>query len=173
MRDALSLPAVLLLLSLSGCGEVAKLPESAGVGPKPTLPPPNHTLIPTVHIAPAKGWPAGVTPTAPSEKIVDLPAGPINHHWTKNVTANRDGSRLYVAVGSNSNVGENGIDNETSRAAVLEVDPAARTARVFASGLRNPNGLSWQPQSGALSASRSMPRGRCWSQTTSAIPCGG
>jgi len=270
---ALSLPTVLLLLSLSGCGEVAKLPESAGIGPQPALPPPNHTLFPTVHIAPAKGWPAGVTPTAaaglavnayatgfdhprwiyvlpngdvliaetnappkpedgkgirgwimklvmkragagvpsanritlvrdadgdgvaetrsvflqglnspfgmtlvgsnlyvansdalvrfpyrtgdtqittPPEKIVDLPAGPINHHWTKNVTANRDGSRLYVTVGSNSNVGENGIDNETSRAAVLEVDPVARTARVFASGLRNPNGLSWQPQSGAL-----------------------
>ena len=275
MREAIALPllAGLLMLSVSGCGEVAKLPESAGIGSQPTLPPPNHTLFPTVHIAPAKGWPAGVTPTAatglavnayatgldhprwlyvlpngdvlvaetnappkpedgkgikgwimkrvmkragagvpsanritlvrdadgngvaetrtvflqglnspfgmtlvgsdlyvansdalvrfpyragetqitaPAEKIVDLPAGPINHHWTKNVTANRDGSRLYVTVGSNSNAGENGMDNEVSRAAVLEVDPVAHTSRVFASGLRNPNGLSWQPQSGAL-----------------------
>jgi len=83
-------------------------------------------------------------------KVVDLPAGPINHHWTKNVIASRDGGKLYVTVGSNSNVGENGIDQETDRAAILEVDPKAGTRRLFASGLRNPNGLAWQPQSGAL-----------------------
>lgn len=83
-------------------------------------------------------------------KVVDLPGGPINHHWTKNVIASRDGSKLYVTVGSNSNVGENGIDQEIDRAAILEVDPKTGTRRLFASGLRNPNGLAWQPQSGAL-----------------------
>lgn len=85
----------------------------------------------------------------PGEKVVDLPSG-INHHWTKDVTASPDGSRLYVTVGSNSNAGENGIEAEENRAAVLEVDPATRMFRVFASGLRNPNGLSWQPATGAL-----------------------
>jgi len=88
--------------------------------------------------------------TAPGIKIVGLPAGKINHHWTKNVIASRDGSRLYVTVGSNSNAGENGIENETNRAAILEIDPKNGDTRVFASGLRNPNGLGWEPQSGAL-----------------------
>ena len=88
--------------------------------------------------------------TQPGVKVVDLPAGPLNHHWTKNVIASCDGSRLYVTVGSNSNAGENGLENEVGRAAILEVDPATGRARVFASGLRNPNGLAWQPQSGAL-----------------------
>ena len=262
-----------MLVSLAGCGGRATLPPSAGMGPNPTLPPPAQRLIPTVLIAPAKGWPEGATPTAaaglavaafatgldhprwlyvlpngdvlvaesnapprpddgkgikgavmkavmkragagvPSAnritllrdangdglaetrsvllsglnspfgmalvgdtlyvvnadalvrvpytsgqtridvtptKVVDLPGGPINHHWTKNVLASRDGMRLYVTVGSNSNAVENGIDNEVDRAAILEVDPAAGRYRVFASGLRNPNGLAWQPQSGAL-----------------------
>ena len=266
--------AVLLMLNLAGCGDVASLPESASVGPHPVLPPPHATLIPTVNIAPAKGWPAGATPvaaaglavsayatgldhprwiyvlpngdvlvaetdgpprpdsagggikgwvtklvtklagadvasanritllrdangdgiartrtvflsglnspfgmaligsdlyvantdaimrfpyktgetqiTAPGVKVADLPAGTINHHWTKNVLASRDGSRLYVTVGSNSNVGENGIENEVNRAAIFEVDPASGHSRLFASGLRNPNGMDWQPQSGAL-----------------------
>lgn len=88
--------------------------------------------------------------TARPEKIVDLPAGAINHHWTKDVIASRDGRKLYVTVGSNSNVGENGMAAEQNRAAVLEVDLATRRTRVFASGLRNPNGLSWNPQSGDL-----------------------
>lgn len=88
--------------------------------------------------------------SAPPVEVVDLPGGPINHHWTKNVIASRDGAKLYVTVGSNSNVGENGMDNEIDRAAILEVDPKAGTRRLFASGLRNPNGLAWQPQSGAL-----------------------
>ncbi|MBZ9657301.1 sorbosone dehydrogenase family protein [Phyllobacterium sp. 2063] len=88
--------------------------------------------------------------TTPPEKIVDLPAGPINHHWTKDVIASRDGKKLYVTVGSNSNVGENGIDAEKNRAAVLVVDLSSRTTRVFASGLRNPNGLSWNPYDGRL-----------------------
>ena len=87
---------------------------------------------------------------APPTHVVALPAGPINHHWTKNVVASADGKRLYVTVGSNSNVGERGMDKEVDRAAILEVDPAAGRYRVFASGLRNPVGLAWEPTSGAL-----------------------
>lgn len=262
-----------LILTLGGCGEMATLPEQAGVGPRPELPQPNPTLIPTVHIAPAKGWPAGATPmaarglavnafatglkhprwlyvlpngdvlvaesnappkpedgkgikgwimklvmkragagvpsanritllrdtngdgvadtrtvllqglnspfgmalvgndlyvadtdallrfpyhrgethiTAVGVKVVDLPAGPINHHWTKNVIASPDGTRLYVTVGSNSNAGENGMKNEIGRAAIWQVNLATSQTRIFASGLRNPNGLAWQPQTGAL-----------------------
>lgn len=272
----LMLPRLLVtlcVLSLAACGEVATLPEQAGVGPHPTLPSPNPTLIPTVHIAPAKGWPIGVTPkaaaglavnayasgldhprwlnvlpngdvlvaetnappkpedskgikgwimkwvmkragagvpsanritllrdangdgvaetrsvflsglhspfgmalmgndlyiadtdallrfpyrkgethiTAAGVNVIALPAGPINHHWTKNVIASPDGKHLYVTVGSNSNAGDNGMDKEVNRAAIWEVDPATGAARIFASGLRNPNGLGWQPQSGAL-----------------------
>ncbi len=260
----------LSLLGLIGC-ERSQLPPHADVGPQPTLPEPTTTVLPTVNIAPAKGWPDGATPTpaaglavnafangldhprwlyvlpngdvlvaetngpprdakgikgwamqqvrkragatvpsanritllrdadgdgvaevrtpflenlnspfgmvlvggdfyvanadalvrfpytagatriaAPGTKIVDLPGGPINHHWTKNVIANRDGSRLYVTVGSNSNVAENGMGNEVDRAAILEVDPAKGTRRLFASGLRNPNGLGWEPKTGVL-----------------------
>jgi glucose/arabinose dehydrogenase len=83
-------------------------------------------------------------------KVADLPAGPLNHHWTKNIIANADGSRLYVTVGSNSNIAENGMDKEVERAAILEVDPNTGRTRVFASGLRNPNGLAWEPQTGKL-----------------------
>jgi glucose/arabinose dehydrogenase len=83
-------------------------------------------------------------------KLTDLPAGPINHHWTKNLLASRDGSKLYATVGSNSNAGENGLDKEENRAAILEIDRASGKWRVFASGLRNPNGSGWEPQSGAL-----------------------
>jgi glucose/arabinose dehydrogenase len=88
--------------------------------------------------------------TAPGVKLADLPAGPINHHWTKNVIASRDGSHLYVTVGSNSNAGERGVEKEINRAAVLEVERITGRLRIFASGLRNPVGLAWQPQSGAL-----------------------
>ncbi|HJV73577.1 MAG TPA: sorbosone dehydrogenase family protein [Noviherbaspirillum sp.] len=262
-----------MLQSLTACGDMARLPPNADIGPQPTLPPPHQSAIPTVKIAPAKGWAEGARPIAasgfavnayatgldhprwlyvlpngdvlvaetnappkpddakgirgqamkmvmkragaagesanritllrdtnadgvpevrtvfldglnspfgialvgtdlyvantdavvrfkytpgttriggPGEKIIALPAGSINHHWTKNIIASRDGKRLYVTVGSNSNVGENGMDNEINRAAILEVDPTAKNFRVFASGLRNPNGLGWQPQSGAL-----------------------
>ena len=262
-----------LLLSVAACGEVATTPVEAGTGAHPALPAPNPTLLPTINIAPAKGWPAGTTPEAvaglrvkayangldhprwlyvlpngdvlvaetnappkpedgkgirgwimkqvmkragartpsanritllrdadgdgiaetrsvflaglnspfgmtlvgddfyvansdavlrfpyvadatsiagPGTKVVDLPAGSINHHWTKNIIASRNGSKLYVTVGSNSNVAENGMDNEVNRAAILEIDPATGKSRVFASGLRNPNGLAWQPQGGAL-----------------------
>ncbi|GLK75972.1 sorbosone dehydrogenase [Methylopila jiangsuensis] len=88
--------------------------------------------------------------SAAPQKVVDLPGGPINHHWTKNVIASKDGAKLYVTVGSNSNVAENGMEHETNRAAILEVDPAAKTSRLFASGLRNPNGLAWNPEDGRL-----------------------
>ncbi len=260
-------------MNLAACGETAQLPPEAGFGAQPNLPSPNQTLIPTLNIAPAIGWPAGKKPTAaanlavnafaanldhprwlyvlpngdtlvaetnappkpddskgikgwvmklvmksagagvpsanritllrdtdgdgiaetkttfleglnspfgmtlignnlyvansdailkfpyhsgdakisaPGEKITDLPAGPINHHWTKNIIASKDGKRLYATVGSNSNVGENGMDKETNRAAILEIDLATGQSHIFASGLRNPVGMSWQPQSGAL-----------------------
>src|SRR5207253_2245285 len=83
-------------------------------------------------------------------KVTDLPAGTINHHWTKNILASRDGTKLYATVGSNSNVAENGMENEVNRAAILEVDLATGRAQPFAAGLRNPNGMAWQPESGAL-----------------------
>ena len=86
----------------------------------------------------------------PGDTVAALPGGPINHHWTKNVIASPDGNLLYVTVGSNSNVAENGMENEVNRAAILEVDPAAPGLRLFASGLRNPNGLAWNPADGAL-----------------------
>jgi glucose/arabinose dehydrogenase len=82
-------------------------------------------------------------------KVAELPAGR-NHHWTKSLVASADGSRLYVGVGSNSNVGENGLDEEVNRAAILEIDPATGMTRVYASGLRNPVGMDWQPDSGML-----------------------
>ena len=260
-------------LSLAGCGDLASLPVSAGTGPEPTLPAPRQSLIPTVNIAPAKGWAEGATPqaapgtrvaafasgldhprwlyvlpngdvlvaesnappkpqdaaglkgwvmglvmkragagvpsanritllrdtdgdgladqrsvlleglnspfgmalvgnglfvansdavlrfpyasgdmriTAPGVKVVDLPAGPINHHWTKNLLASVDGSQLFVTVGSNSNVAERGMAVEAGRAAIWQVDIKAGTHRIFASGLRNPVGMAWEPHAGAL-----------------------
>jgi glucose/arabinose dehydrogenase len=86
----------------------------------------------------------------PGNKLADLPAGTINHHWTKNIIASRDGSRLYATVGSNSNIGENGLDKEENRAAILEIDRITGQTRVFAFGLRNPNGMDWEPQTGLL-----------------------
>ena len=81
--------------------------------------------------------------TAPGTKVVDLPAGTLNHHWTKNIIASRDGTKLYVTVGSNSNVGENGMDAEEGRAAICEIDPGDRQShRILPSGLRNPIGLA-------------------------------
>ncbi|GGD55335.1 sorbosone dehydrogenase family protein [Erythrobacter arachoides] len=82
--------------------------------------------------------------TAPGEKVTDLPAV-INHHWTKALTASPDGSRLYVGIGSNSNVGERGMDAEEDRAVIWEVDPADGSSRVFASGIRNPTALAFDP----------------------------
>ncbi|MFJ2685789.1 PQQ-dependent sugar dehydrogenase [Pseudomonas sp. NPDC087342] len=270
-------PQLVLVIALAGglvaCGETSSLQVTDGTGPSPKLPEPNKTLIPTVNIAPAIGWPAGAKPTpaagtqvaafaenldhprwlyvlpngdvlvaetnappkpddstgirgwvmkkvmgragagvpspnritllrdkdhdgvaetrtvflenlsspfgmalvgndlyvadsdklirfpykdgetsitAPATKVVDLPGGTLNHHWTKNVIASKDGSKLYVTVGSNSNVGENGLDKEEGRAAIWEVDRATGNHRIFASGLRNPNGMGWEPSSGAL-----------------------
>ena len=263
-------------VALTGCGDIAQLPVSAGMGPTPVLPVPLKTLIPTVNIAPAKGWPSGAAPqgaagtrvgvfasgldhprwmyllpngdvlvaesnappkpegakgirgwvmglvmkragagvpsanritllrdtdgdgvadvrtvlldasnglnspfgmalvgnhlfvanadavlkfpytagdtniTAVGAKLADLPGGPINHHWTKNLIASADGRRLYVTVGSNSNVAENGMDVEAGRAAIWEVDAESGAHRIFASGLRNPVGMAWDPASAAL-----------------------
>ncbi len=88
--------------------------------------------------------------TSSAETVLALPAGPINHHWTKNIIASRDQRKLYVTVGSNSNVAENGIDKEQGRAAIWELDLASAKHRIFASGLRNPNGMAWEPDSGML-----------------------
>ncbi|MER9432077.1 sorbosone dehydrogenase family protein [Mesorhizobium sp. M0408] len=88
--------------------------------------------------------------TAPGTPLTALPGGPIDHHWTKSLVASPDGSLLYVGIGSNSNVAENGIEAEKNRAAIWQVDRATGRSRIFASGLRNPNGLSWEPQTGAL-----------------------
>jgi glucose/arabinose dehydrogenase len=82
--------------------------------------------------------------------LLELPGGPINHHWTKNLIANTDGSKLYVTVGSNSNVAERGMPAEEGRAAIWEVDTQTGAHRIFASGLRNPNGMAWEPVTGAL-----------------------
>ena len=271
MRAALL--SLIALFGLCGCAETSRLPAGVDVGPEPTLPEPTRTLIPTVKVAPAKGWPTGVTPKAapgtqvsafatglehprwvyvlpngdvlvaetaaperPAEgkgikgrvmgsymkkagsavpsanritlfrdadgdgvpelrqvfleglnspfgmalvgnelyvantdaivrfpyrdgqtrlegagtRVVELPAGPRNHHWTKNLIASRDGSKLYVTTGSNSNVAEHGMDEEVGRAEIWEVDAKSGKHRTFASGLRNPNGLGWEPKSGAL-----------------------
>jgi glucose/arabinose dehydrogenase len=261
------------LLTVAACGSTARLPLEAGMGPNPQIPPPEKSLLPTLYVAPAKGWPPGgkpvpaagltvtafatglahprwlyvlpngdvlvaetnappkpqdgkgvrgwvqkrfmkragsITPTAnritllrdsrgtgvadqrflfadklnspygmalvgnqfyvadsdavlsfryvegatrvegPGVKVVDLPAGPINHHWTKNLIASPDGSRLYATVGSNSNAGENGLAAEEGRAAVWEIDPSSGQHRIYAYGLRNPNGLAWVADTGKL-----------------------
>jgi glucose/arabinose dehydrogenase len=88
--------------------------------------------------------------SAAGEKLVDLPAGPRNHHWTKNLIASKDGSKLYVTTGSNSNVAEHGMHEEAGRAEIWEVDVRSGERRTFASGLRNPNGLAWEPRTGEL-----------------------
>jgi glucose/arabinose dehydrogenase len=273
MHPRRALLLVAFVLGLTACADTARLPPSASMGSDPVLPPPRKTLIPTVHIAPAKGWSRGDKPiaapgtqvdafatdldhprwlyvlpngdvlvaetnapprpdegkgikgwfmqrimkrtgaavlsanritllrdadgdgiaethsiflaglhspfgmvlvgndfyiantdailrfpytagqthiTVPGVKVVDLPAGPRNHHWTKNLIASPDGTKLYVTVGSNSNVAENGISEEANRAAVWEVDVRNGSHRIFASGLRNPNGLAWEPHGGAL-----------------------
>ena len=96
---------------------------------------PYETGQPSIAVAPAK--------------VTDLPAG-ANHHWTKNILASADGSKLYATVGSNSNIGDNGMAAEEGRAAIWEVDLASGNKRLFATGLRNPNGLAWEPQSKVL-----------------------
>lgn len=94
---------------------------------------------------------AGATQiTAPGTKLTELPAGRINHHWTKSLTASPDGTKLYAGVGSNSNVTENGLDEETDRASIWEIDRATGAHRLYATGLRNPNGLTFEPQTKTL-----------------------
>jgi glucose/arabinose dehydrogenase len=88
--------------------------------------------------------------TSPGVRVAELPAGPINHHWTKNLIASADGATLYVTVGSNSNVAERGIEAEAERAAIWALDRRTGAHRLFATGLRNPVGLAWEPSSGAL-----------------------
>jgi glucose/arabinose dehydrogenase len=88
--------------------------------------------------------------TAPGVKLTDLPGGPIDHHWTKALVASPDGSKLYVGVGSNSNITENGLEAERERAAIWEVDTATGAHRIYASGVRNPTGLQFEPETGKL-----------------------
>ena len=270
------LPAILATGAfLAACADTARLPESAGIGPDPTLPEPSKSLIPTVKVAEAKGWPAGGKPVAASglevkafatgfvhprwllvlpngdvlvaetnapprpeegkgfkawfmklfmkkagagvpsanritllrdvdgdgvaevkrpflenlnspfgmalvgdqlyvanadgvvrfpyregdthigaagTKVADLPGGPRNHHWTKSLVASRDGTKLYAGIGSNSNVAEHGMAEEEGRAAIAEIDIQTGRQRIFASGLRNPVGLAWEPTNGRLFA---------------------
>ena len=85
--------------------------------------------------------------TAAGKKILDLPAGGYNNHWTRNLLASPDGKKIYISVGSGSNVGENGMGNEVRRANILEINPDGTGERIYASGLRNPVGMDWQPTS--------------------------
>ena len=258
---------------LTACGDTSVLPPTADMGATPTLPKPVNSLIPTVNIAPAIGWPAGAMPvpiaglgvtalatgldhprwvhvlpngdvlvaesnappkpddgksikgvvmkwvmgragagvpsanritllrdadgdgkaevrtvfleklnspfgmaligndfyvattdavvrfpyqtgqtsiSAAPVKVLDLPGGPINHHWTKSLIASPDGSKLYITVGSNSNAAERGMEAEAGRAAIWEMDVKTGSHRIFASGLRNPNGMGWSPDTKAL-----------------------
>jgi glucose/arabinose dehydrogenase len=86
----------------------------------------------------------------PGARLAELPGGPLNHHWTKSLIASPDGSRLYATVGSNSNVGEHGMEQEEGRAAIWEIDVRTGQKRLFATGLRNPNGMAWEPTTGRL-----------------------
>lgn len=88
--------------------------------------------------------------TAPGRTVAELPSTQPNNHWTRGLVASPDGSKLYVSVGSNSNIGENGMETEANRAAVLEIDLAAKSARIFTAGLRNPIGMDWDPVTGKL-----------------------
>lgn len=88
--------------------------------------------------------------TAPGKKIVDLPAGGYNNHWTRNIISNQDNSKIYISVGSGSNVGENGMEHEVRRANILEVNPDGSNERIYAGGLRNPVGMDWNPESKQL-----------------------
>ena len=88
--------------------------------------------------------------TATATKVIDFPPGPMNHHWTKSLIASADGTKLYVGVGSNSNVAEHGMDKEEGRAAIWEIDAPSGKHRILASGLRNPVGLAWEPETGVL-----------------------
>ena len=88
--------------------------------------------------------------SAPGTRLTDLPAGERNHHWTKSLIASPDGAHLYATVGSNSNVAEHGMAEEEGRAAIWEIDRATGAKRLFATGLRNPNGMGWEPATSLL-----------------------
>jgi len=88
--------------------------------------------------------------TEKGEKILDLPAGRYNQHWARNLIANKDGSKIYISVGSGSNIAENGLDNEIDRAAIWEINPDGTGKKIYASGLRNPMGLDWEKNTGKL-----------------------
>jgi glucose/arabinose dehydrogenase len=272
MRSAIALSVPLAATAvLLGCADNAQLPASAGTGTRPALPAPRQSPVPTIAVAPARGWGADETPTPapglrvtafarnldhprwlavlpngdvlvaetnaqpgrpkslrdlvmkltqsiagaetkspdritllrdadgdgvaesrdlflagltspfgmalvgnqlyvadtdallrfpyrrgetrviePGTRVVALPAGEINHHWTKGLAAGPDGRELFVSVGSNSDHGENGIAAEKGRAAIWEIDPNTGNARIYASGLRNPVGLDFEPSTGAL-----------------------
>jgi glucose/arabinose dehydrogenase len=94
--------------------------------------------------------PGQIEITASPTRVASLPAGPINHHWTRGLLASGDGSKLYVTVGSNSDWGERGLDKEADRAEILELDPRSGAKRVYASGMRNPIGMAWVPGTDAL-----------------------
>lgn len=94
--------------------------------------------------------PGATAISAPGIKIADLPAGEPNQHWVRNLLASPDGTKLYISVGSHSNLAEGGIEKEARRAGILEIDLASKTERVFATGLRNPVGMAWEPTGGAL-----------------------
>jgi glucose/arabinose dehydrogenase len=269
MRRAALVP---ILVFCAACAGKAKLPDTSGTGPRPVLPEPDHSLIPTVNVVTAKGWAAGQTPVAegrrvaafaqgldhprwlyvlpngdvlvaetnapvrpddnkgikgwffkkeqkkaggavpsanritllrdadgdgvaemktalltglnspfgmalvgdalyvanadavmrfpyetgqtaistPGVKVVDLPGGTLNHHWTKNIVASPDGRSLFASVGSNSNVAENGMEAEEERAALWLIDLKTGQKRIYATGLRNPVGMAWEPDTGAL-----------------------
>lgn len=84
------------------------------------------------------------------EKILELPAGGYNNHWTRNLLANADGSKIYISVGSGSNNGENGMDKEVRRADILEINPDGTGEIIYAAGLRNPVGMDWNPANNEL-----------------------
>lgn len=88
--------------------------------------------------------------TGTGKKIVSLPAGGYNNHWTRNLIANADNSKIYITVGSGSNVADHGMDNEIRRANIIEVNPDGTGERIYGSGLRNPVGLAWAPGTNAL-----------------------
>jgi len=150
--------------------EQATVDAAAGYGPKPRLPAPNPGLIPTVNIAPAIGWPEGVIPLAAQGLQANEFAAGFDHpRWLyvlpngdvlvaeSNAPPKPDASFSIkgwvmglVMSRAGANIAENGIEAETNHAGILEIDLTTRQTHVFASGLRNPNGLAWQPDSGAL-----------------------
>lgn len=90
------------------------------------------------------------TLTKTPQKLVSLPEGGYNNHWTRNLIASKDGSKIYISVGSASNVGEYGMDEEVRRATILEVNPDGTGERIYGAGLRNPVGMDWEPNTGKL-----------------------